>query len=51
LNSSLVEKGKFRVYGEPGEFTWLVYGKRGSINVEPRKDSVNVKGDGPYKWI
>jgi len=51
LNSSKVKNGKFTVYGEPGEFTWIVYGKRLDINVEPRKNSVNVKGDGPYKWI
>jgi hypothetical protein len=39
------------VYGPNGDFYWLVYGERASINVEPFKSSVHVKGDGPYKWI
>jgi len=51
LNSSEVENNKFTVYGENGKFFWHVYGLRSEIIVEPSKDSVSVKGDGPYKWI
>lgn len=51
LNATEVENGVFTVHGEDGPFSWLVHGKRGSITVEPSKDSVNVMGDGPYKWI
>jgi hypothetical protein len=50
-NTSKVEKGQFRVYGENGEFYWFVYGKRQSILVEADKNKTEVKGDGPYKWI
>jgi hypothetical protein len=53
LYTSRVDKetGKFKVFGKPGEFFWYVYGKRQSIEVEPLKTDVNVKGSGPYKWI
>ena len=50
-NVSLVNKGQFTVYGEKGEFHWLVIGKRMDIIVEPNKSDVIVKGDGPYLWI
>jgi hypothetical protein len=33
------------------EFFWTVYGKRQTIEVEPLKQKVNVKGEGPYRWI
>jgi hypothetical protein len=36
---------------EKVEFSWLVFAKRHSINVEPTKSSVVIKGDGPYKYI
>jgi hypothetical protein len=49
--ASEVVNGQFTVYGEPGEFSWHVYGKRHNINVEPYKSSVVVEGNGPYKWI
>jgi len=49
--TSRVKNNKFTVYGDKGPFSWVVYGKRGSIEVEPSKDSVKVKGDGPYKYI
>jgi hypothetical protein len=42
---------KFSVYGDNGPFYWIVHGKRLSIEVEPDKKSVEVKGSGPYKWI
>lgn len=51
LMASKVKNGKFTVYGDKGGFSWVVYGKRGDVDVEPRKESVNVKGDGPYKYI
>ena len=43
--------GSFEVYGNNGEFYWIVYGQRTKFNVEPLKNSVNVKGDGPYRYI
>jgi hypothetical protein len=48
---SEVENNKFTVYGENGKFNWLVHALRGEVNVEPDKDIVNVKGEGPYLWI
>jgi hypothetical protein len=46
-----VENNTFTVYGESGRFNWLVHGKRGSISIEPSKNSTTVKGDGPYKYV
>lgn len=51
LNVTEVENNSFTVYGENGKFFWLVQGNRFNIEVEPLKDSVQVKGNGPYKWI
>ena len=52
LSTSRVKNGNFCVYSDqPGEFFWTVYGKRCSIEVEPLKKSVEVKGTGPYRWI
>lgn len=51
LNSSEIENNAFKVYGENSKFHWTVYGNRHNINVEPDKESVNVKGDGPYLYI
>jgi len=51
LGVSRVKNGKFHVYGSLGEFFWTVYAKRCNINVEPLKSEVNIKGDGPYRWI
>jgi hypothetical protein len=51
LNATEVTNGVFTVYGEPGPFTWIVHGSRGTIDAEPEKSAVNVKGDGPYKYI
>jgi hypothetical protein len=48
---SEVENNKFTVYGPNGKFYWIVHGKRISFQVEPFKQQVTVKGDGPYKWI
>jgi hypothetical protein len=51
FNVSKVENNSFTVYGENGEFFWTVYGSRTSIEIEPNKKDVNIKGNGPYKWI
>jgi hypothetical protein len=51
LNVSEVENGKFKVYGENAKFYWTVYGKRYDIEVEPDKNSVEIKGNGPYLYI
>jgi hypothetical protein len=44
-------ENSFSVYGEPGEFNWVFYATRETINVEPYKKNTKVKGDGPYTWI
>jgi len=53
LNATEVNDGKFNVWGEPGSFTWIVYGKRAAIDVEPDKDNIRLMGseDSPYRWI
>ena len=51
LYTSEIENNGFTVYGENCKFFWLVQGKRHSIVVEPLKTNVNIKGEGPYKWI
>ena len=51
LNSSKIRNNFFTVYGSEGEFDWSVFGKRADINVEPYKNEVTIKGDGPYKYI
>jgi hypothetical protein len=51
LTATEVENGCFEVYGEPGPFHWVVYGSRAPVVVEPLKSEVEVKGDGPYKYI
>jgi hypothetical protein len=51
LEASEIENNSFTVYGENTKFYWIVHGKRDDIIVEPLKSTVNVKGNGPYKWI
>ena len=54
LACSEVNNNQFTVYSSgPTKFYWHVYGKRQTIDIEPSKDDVVVKGDlnGPYKWI
>jgi hypothetical protein len=51
LETSEIENNSFTVYGENGDFYWLVLGKRCDVDVEPLKISTIVKGAGPYKWI
>jgi hypothetical protein len=35
----------------PCAFAWHVYGTRQQIQTEPKRDEVNVQGQGPYKYI
>lgn len=49
--SEVNEDGYFTVYGENGMFHWSVIGKRSDIVVEPFKNEINIRGDGPYKYI
>jgi hypothetical protein len=46
-----VKDNSFTVRGKNGSFYWIVYGQRGKVEVEPKKASVEVGGDGPYKYI
>jgi len=46
-----VSANKFLVHGVNGAFYWTVYGQRLSFIVEPNKNEVEIKGDGPYKWL
>jgi hypothetical protein len=48
--TSEVENNSFQVYGPNGSFYWHVYGERSAIIVEPRKEDINVYGDGPYTY-
>ena len=50
-NTSEIDNNKFTVYGDNGEFFWLVKGRRMEIDVDPNKSDVEVKGNGPYRWI
>jgi len=52
LSCSEVDKisGTFDVYGNNGEFFWVVYGQRTKFEPEPNRSDIEVKGDGPYKW-
>ena len=51
LSVSEIQNNFFTVHGNNCKFFWTVYGNRNNIEVEPNKKDVNVKGDGPYKWI
>jgi hypothetical protein len=51
LKPTDVNNSKFTVYGPNCMFNWIVYGERLSIEVEPLKSAVEIKGDGPYKWV
>jgi len=46
-----ISGNKFDVHGVNGAFYWTIYGQRLSFIVEPNKNEVEIKGDGPYKWI
>lgn len=50
--TEVTEDGTFTVQGYPGQkIHWIVYGTRNTIDTEPFKFQVNVKGEGPYKYI
>jgi hypothetical protein len=51
VNATKVKDNKFRIYGDPGPVNWIVYGTRSYFEVEPYKSEIEVKGNGPYKWI
>jgi hypothetical protein len=61
LASSRVKKGKFKVFKINNTdktdnsiecyFDYVVFAKRVSIEIEPKKDKVVLKGSGPYTWI
>jgi len=48
--TSEIENTCFTVYGKNGSFYWTVYGKQNDILIEPDKSSVELHGQGPYKW-
>ena len=45
-----VVNNQLKLFGENGKFFWIAHGKRKSIDIEPFKKNIQVKGDGPYKW-
>jgi len=62
LAASRVKKGKFKVFKQGSQnddktnciscyFDYIVFAKRHSIEIEPKKAEVVVKGDGPYTWL
>jgi hypothetical protein len=48
--SEVSEEGMFVIQGPPGKVHWHATGRRATVVVEPRKDEVVLKGDGPYRW-
>ena len=50
LYASKVVDSKFRVYGDNGEFYWLVHALRNKIKVEPLKTETRIRGEGPYMY-
>ena len=56
LGVSEVSNGYFSVFSigtvkKDTMFNWVVYASRNDIEVEPLKNLVELKGDGPYRWI
>jgi hypothetical protein len=51
LKTSRIKDNSFNVYGKNSSFYWVVYGQRGSVVVEPNKSEVELRGDGPYKYL
>ena len=52
LSATRVRDGQFVVRASASTaFTWVVYGRRLAIDVEPKKSEVCVEGNGPYRWI
>jgi len=50
VSSTKVKNGKFKVFGSKGLFYYLVIGSRESIEVEPLKNNLKIKGSGPYTY-
>jgi hypothetical protein len=50
-NVSDIVNNQFTVYGENGEFFWIVHGMRQKIQVDPEKSTSVLKGNAPYQWI
>ena len=48
--TSEIENNQFTVYGKNGNFYWTVYGKKNEILVDPDKNGISVRGNGPYTW-
>jgi hypothetical protein len=48
---SLIENNQFTIFAEPGEYFWVAYGCRQSIETEPLKAQAHVLGQGPYRYI
>jgi hypothetical protein len=48
---SKVKNSEFTIFGDPGEYSWVVYGTRYPCEPEIPKDSVVVQGEGPYRWL
>ena len=46
-----VVDNQFDVLGENGQFFWIVYGERLTLEVEVEKTQVQLHGAGPYQWI
>jgi hypothetical protein len=46
VGQAATANNRFTVYGEPGSFFWIVYGKRQSINVEPDINDIKIN-----KWL
>ena len=47
-----ISNGKFKIYSDyPCTVNWLVFGKRLDMDVEVNKNKVELKGEGPYRWI
>jgi hypothetical protein len=47
-----VQHNQFTVYSDrPIRFHYMVYGKRKELEVEPSRQDVVVRGNGPYTWI
>jgi hypothetical protein len=52
IGTSEIENNSFAVYTDtPCKFNWLVFAKRGNVNVEPLKSESTVRGEGPYRYI
>ena len=52
VSYKLAKEGKFIVTSpNTCTFSWSIYGQRLNFDVEPLKETVNIKGDGPYKWV